>query len=694
MPIEDREDNLFELRYNKSTSMYYYFNPYTGEVLPEATEENGGGIIRSHSLWAPHDVIKPKDHAHLKVDTLTQYLPVQYASRGWGARNYKWTNENKNSAATIIKAVYRGHIARRKIQEYYKLHIEKILDKSTGYYFYSHKETGETSWYKPRLALPKTILVEDPYKHRLPHYLNPKTYMKSTGKLKFSTNNNNMQDQEAELDAMDEHGNQFDELMNKKVPSLSKEFAGTNLPTYTPTCITECSFGWPYTVIRSWFDRYAASLDSCQEYVKLSNKNSWEELTELMQDAIDKAGNNILDTGETNTFELVRAHITFGLHCMTTKLYIDDPNDDEAKTKENCKGAMKAITLLIHWMERYCNVNNINKDHNKYINKFFTLVFSESMFECFYFSALEILLEHIGCRHHFFATPDVDMLWGGFGPSWEKAKEDAILMRMKCIISLLQDLPSEKVDHHPHKKAHADTSSSSDSDDENKKDDDDLKAKIKYDPVVLDVVELIVISFGILARDRGHRELVSLACADTIVELMPNVMNEVSIIIQCLRTLYNCCFMSELGQYAVLGTEKIHRLINVIRQGNTGRDRDVARECIRLELALEEDGWRGKVEERMSDDLQMRHIQSRLRSRQAKGGESSESFFSSSNPFARGSTRGKVIGSILGSGSNTANGKRTTTTATRRLRQQKMLTTINDADDDSLLHQYSYMKES
>ena len=70
------------------------------------------------------------------------------------------------------------------------------------------------------------------------------------------------------------------------------------------------------------------------------------------------------------------------------------------------------------------------------------------------------------------------------------------------------------------------------------------------------------------------------------------------------------------------------------------------------------------------------------------------SFFSSSNPFARGSTRGKVIGSILGSGSNTANGKRTTTTATRRLRQQKMLTTINDADDDSLLHQYSYMKES
>jgi hypothetical protein len=61
--------------------------------------------------------------------------------------------------------------------------------------------------------------------------------------------------------------------------------------------------------------------------------------------------------------------------------------------------------------------------------------------------------------------------------------------------------------------------------------------------------------------------------------------------------------MNEMGQFAVLSAVEPTDIIKQYRDSGVGRDEDVARECRRLELALQPDGWRGRVEKQMSDDF-------------------------------------------------------------------------------------------
>jgi hypothetical protein len=58
-----------------------------------------------------------------------------------------------------------------------------------------------------------------------------------------------------------------------------------------------------------------------------------------------------------------------------------------------------------------------------------------------------------------------------------------------------------------------------------------------------------------------------------------------------------------MGQFAVLSAIESTDIIKQYRDSGVGRDEDVARECRRLELALQPDGWRGRVEKKMTDDF-------------------------------------------------------------------------------------------
>ncbi len=58
-----------------------------------------------------------------------------------------------------MQAVIRGFIARRRISNYYSLRYTKVLDESSGYFYFmdNYDPEAETSWHKPLLAFPWDI---------------------------------------------------------------------------------------------------------------------------------------------------------------------------------------------------------------------------------------------------------------------------------------------------------------------------------------------------------------------------------------------------------------------------------------------------------------------------------------------------------------------------------------------------------
>jgi hypothetical protein len=62
-------------------------------------------------------------------------------------------------------AVVRGFLARRSISKYYKSRYTKVLDESSGYYYFfdNWDSQAETFWHKPRLAFPHDIQVHNGY---------------------------------------------------------------------------------------------------------------------------------------------------------------------------------------------------------------------------------------------------------------------------------------------------------------------------------------------------------------------------------------------------------------------------------------------------------------------------------------------------------------------------------------------------
>jgi len=157
--VIQNEINTFEQRWDNSTETYYLFNPITGETI---FQQEGGVIDRINSYWAPPE--KPSPTAL----TVT-LLPVYYSSRQWGRRKFVGFSD-ENAAVNHIITVYRGFLARKFLQHYYRNRYTKFFDKYSGYYYFQDNydiySEKETSWLKPRLAFATDILpyegTEDP----------------------------------------------------------------------------------------------------------------------------------------------------------------------------------------------------------------------------------------------------------------------------------------------------------------------------------------------------------------------------------------------------------------------------------------------------------------------------------------------------------------------------------------------------
>jgi len=153
-----RRENYFEYRWNSTEGHYYFFNPYTGETIPNAEGEH---IDRDRSMFA-----KPEREQDVSKDAHgIVMLSAIFRSRIWGVRKFFGWNGDRDGAARSIQAAARGHMARCAMRQYLRERYYTILCPFTHYYYFldTHYPKRDTTWFKPYLATPGLIQPFKPF---------------------------------------------------------------------------------------------------------------------------------------------------------------------------------------------------------------------------------------------------------------------------------------------------------------------------------------------------------------------------------------------------------------------------------------------------------------------------------------------------------------------------------------------------
>lgn len=148
-----RRLHYFEYRWHAMEGHYYFFCPYTGETIMNAELEL---IDRSCSMWgkAELETVINQDAYGILL------LPPVHASRTWGVRRFiPGFGGDRDAAARHMQTVFRGHMARLALRNYFKQRYYTLLCPFTHYYYFfdTHNPKAETSWYKPSLVSPGVI---------------------------------------------------------------------------------------------------------------------------------------------------------------------------------------------------------------------------------------------------------------------------------------------------------------------------------------------------------------------------------------------------------------------------------------------------------------------------------------------------------------------------------------------------------
>ena len=117
-----------------------------------------------------------------------------------------------------------------------------------------------------------------------------------------------------------------------------------------------------------------------------------------------------------------------------------------------------------------------------------------------------------------------------------------------------------------------------------------------------DIAEYAMRCISLLSQNPEQRELMSSVVPGSVIKCMLKCNEEPGIANYGLQFLYNCCYRNEHGQMEVLDTGLTDQLLDFVHTYFSG-DLTCMRNCRRLELALQPDGWRGNVEVKMETEL-------------------------------------------------------------------------------------------
>ena len=117
-----------------------------------------------------------------------------------------------------------------------------------------------------------------------------------------------------------------------------------------------------------------------------------------------------------------------------------------------------------------------------------------------------------------------------------------------------------------------------------------------------DIAEYAMRCISLLSQNPEQRELMASVVPGSVIKCMLKCNEEPGIANYGLQFLYNCCYRNEHGQIEVLDTGLTDQLLDFVHTYFAG-DLTCMRNCRRLELALQPDGWRGNVEVKMETEL-------------------------------------------------------------------------------------------
>ena len=117
-----------------------------------------------------------------------------------------------------------------------------------------------------------------------------------------------------------------------------------------------------------------------------------------------------------------------------------------------------------------------------------------------------------------------------------------------------------------------------------------------------DIAEYAMRCLSLLSQNPEQRELMASVVPGSVIKCILKCNEESGIANYGLQFLYNCCYRNEHGQIEVLDTGLTDQLLDFVHTYFAG-DFTCMRNCRRLELALQPDGWRGNVENKLEAEL-------------------------------------------------------------------------------------------
>ena len=560
------EIDTFEQRHDKSTG-YYLYNPYTGECITDATTAD-----RSMSTWMlpdPHLSVREAAGSTTVMQKLYEHwYSSRHRKRSWEKGKYA-KDITGNMAAVLIGAVGRGFLTRRYMRKYHNERYHRVYDEHNKCCYFLDLWTQQTSWFKPLLAHPYSIQAPpvDVREDREPMQAGP-LFKKSFGKKG-----------------------------TEKVPKKALSDYSTDIPEDETTSREPeiIDLNHDFLKVTMWIDEFVCQLNKMKglwEAYEAQGVHGWTELFRFQLTYCDDM--------------LVQQ---FCLHAYSRMVVPMDPSlTGELKDTKCDQIVRKVFTYLLacvkvwtHTKPFGCNMFlglgyallNIFQNHPSRVAFFYGY---ESRCSCMKrilasknVSDLVISVEEIGDV----LNEDLDDLSMDEIAFYDQQGgiEARIETRMQIFCNMLKHIPVE-ITKEQHEKGIYGA----------------VTDVARPTPRASEMVKIMFQVFGVLAHEREPRESVGFKCGPWVVQTMRACIEEPYVIQYGLRCLYNFMYMSFEGWRFVHMECDIVNLLKEVKLSPAFSDEVVQRDYRRVELSIETDGWRGKVEQKIGEEMERQNI--------------------------------------------------------------------------------------
>ena len=587
--VDEKKDMLhtFQIRFDVPSGEEFLFNIYTGETV--MTEDREHMIVdRYASTWRKRE---PPQDGKKKLMRLNE-LP--FISRtGIGTHRNRWKHNDTSFitdefCAILIQAAFRSYVKRKEIYKRLALRFISYLDEASGYVYFFDTQSATTSWHRPKMLCATLYLLTPPKNKTSPEKAveqknrrmmedrsftpagNPRLNRTSDGR----TDETGFRISYSLSPDIGFKGVKFKFAAENKVKTeavrndkfMSKPYIPPVERVSTPPNIDAAGLHEkPFALVILWMDNEAEKIDgegkeAFDTIIQASKNGEWEKIVNTILAAEKRGG---------GTDYVIQC---YGLHTLSRINVLA-----EGDSKIVSIGTVMALEFFMRILFTKSKPEPQIGDNQ-----------AECNYMLFVFHALyNIVSDHAG-RSELFNTREADQKFPEYGGAWERARDEKYEGILSCLGRYLAYLPVE------HKYIVLD------------KKFPDVKSKVtrtsKRGMELAEVQFLILSSIG---REIYIREMAAMVCTQFILKGLLLVVDDVDPTVHGLRSLYNFCYRCQQAHTFInkyLGPDNktnVRTVMDEIRSGSAFSEFSVRREYKRLQLALGEDGWRGKVEEQM-----------------------------------------------------------------------------------------------